>query len=186
MLKEKDNIELSGQIEKFDQTAITIDVLDTLKKDFTSESVLDPVIVAKTSPIGEALCKWVRAIDEYTNIDRDVEDKKDHLKQAKEEFEEFKLTYKDKKRIVEDQEDLLNSLKQQQQENKEKKREICDESDFGKLKKERGTDIVRIFELEKQWWEEGRDKQNHYLECILGDLLLITAMICFLPTFTET
>ena len=185
MLKEKDNTVLSEQIATFDQTAIADEVIETLKKDFP-ESALDPVAVAKTSPIGEALCKWVRAIDEYTNIDRDVQDKKDHLKQAKEEFEEFKLTYKDKKRIVEDQEDLLNSLKQQQQENKEKKKEICDESDFGKLKKERGTDIVRIFELEKQWWEEERDKQTYYLECILGDLLLITAMICFLPSFTET
>ena len=52
--------------------------------------------------------------------------------------EEFKLTYKEKKRLVEDQDDLLNGLKQQQQENKERKKEIHDESEFGKLKKQRG------------------------------------------------
>ena len=95
---------------------ISPEVLETLKRDFTGDSVLDPVVAAKTSAVGEALCRWVKSIDEYTNIDAAVQDKKDHYQQAKEAFEEFKLTYKEKKRLVEDQEELLNGLKQQQQE----------------------------------------------------------------------
>ena len=178
--------DIAQKISDYDQTNIPMDVIESLKKDFTSdEKTLDPVSVAKTSAIGEALCKWVKAIDEYTKIDAAVQEQKDILKGAKEAFEEFKLTYKEKKRLVEDQDDLLNGLKQQQQENKERKKEIHDESEFGKLKKQRGSDIVKIFNSEKQWWETEKEKQEHHLECILGDLLLITAMVCFVPSFTR-
>ena len=70
----------------------------------------------------QALCKWVKAIDTFITIDHANIDKKTALKEAEEFFEEFQLTYKAKKKAVDDQEDLLNGLKQEQNENKEKNR----------------------------------------------------------------
>ena len=177
--------ELVQKISDLDQTSIPSDALETLKQIFTSDSAMEPAIVLKTSAVGEALCKWVRAIDEYTTIDSNVQDKKDHLKEAQEAFEVFKLTYKEKKRLVEDQEDLLNGLKQQMQENNERKKEVFDETKFGQLKKKRGEDIVELFESEKKWWEGEKEKQDHYLDCLLGDLLLISGIICFLTSFSR-
>ena len=60
-----------------------------------------------------------------------------------------------------------------------------EEIEFSKLKKERGNSIVKIFEPEKLWWEEEKEKQERYLECILGDVLLTTAMSSYLPAFPK-
>ena len=177
--------EIVQKISDFDQTIIPSDSLDILKQNFTSDSAMEPAIVLKTSTVGEALCRWVRAIDEYTTIDANVQDKKDNLKEAQEAFEVFKLTYKEKKRLVEDQEDLLNGLKQQMQENNERKKEVLDETKFGQLKKKRGEDIVKLFDPEKKWWEFEKEKQDHHLDCLLGDLLLISGMICFLSSLSR-
>ena len=178
-----DSKALLEKIEQFDRDNIKEEILVALKKDFTADSLFDPATVAKTSSVGEALCRWVKLIDQFTNIDAANQDKKDLLKAAKEDFENFKITFKEKKKKVDDQEDLLTGLKQQQVENKEKRKEIKDETDFGKLKKSRGINIVETFAKEKLWWQKEKEKEECYLDCLLGDILLMSAMLLYLPSF---
>ena len=178
-----DSKTLLEKIEQFDRDNIKEEILVALKKDFTADSSFDPATVAKTSNVGEALCRWVKLIDQFTNIDAANQDKKDLLKAAKEDFENFKMTFKEKKKKVDDQEDLLTGLKQQQVENKEKRKEIKDETDFGKLKKSRGINIVETFAKEKLWWQKEKEKEECYLDCLLGDILLMSAMLLYLPSF---
>lgn len=176
---------LKENILSFELTTISKEVLIVLKKDFTSDNSFEPTTVAKTSQVGEALCKWVKCIDEFTNIDVEIEDKKSFLQEAKSAFEDFKMTYKEKKRLVNDQDDLMSNLKQKAADNREKQKEVNDEIDFSNLKISRGKEIIKSFEPEKVWWETEKSTKEQNLDCILGDLLLIATMVCYLSAFSR-
>ena len=154
----------------------TVTALHNIAADF------DPAVVAKASLAGEALCKWVKAIATFIAIDRANLEKKTALKDAEDFFEEFQMTYKAKKKALDDQEDLLNGLKQEQNENKEKKKELKEEGENWKLRVRRGQELVSTFGEEKDWWQSALTRQEAGLECILGDILLVSTMVSYLPS----
>jgi dynein heavy chain len=171
--------ELVSRIEEFARDQIaeeTVGALRNIAPDF------DPAVVAKTSVPGAALCLWVRATDTFIAIDRANLDKKTALKEAEEFFEEFQLTYKSKKKALDDQEELLSGLKQEQQENKEKKRELREEGENWKMRVMRGQELVSTFMEEREWWQEALARQEAAQACLLGDLLLVATMVSYLPS----
>ena len=146
----------------------------------------DPAVVAKASVPGETLCKWVKSIDTFISIDTANADKKTALKEAEAFFEEFQLTYKAKKKAVDDQEELMNGLRQEQTENKEKKRELKEEGENWKLRVQRGHQLVNTFAAERTWWQQALEQKEAALSCLLGDVLLVSTIVSYLPSLPHS
>ena len=146
----------------------------------------DPAVVAKASLSGETLCKWVKSIDIFISIDIANMGKKTALKDAETFFEEFQLTYKAKKRSLDNQEELMNGLRQEQAENKEKKRELREEGENWKLRVQRGQQLVDTFAAERVWWQEALEQKEAGLACLLGDILLVSTMVSYLPSLPHS
>jgi dynein heavy chain len=159
--------------------------LNLLRNEYILTPDFDPSNVAKSSPVGEVLCRWVKLVETFVTIDEANQDKKAHLKEAELAFEEFKKTYFSKKTVVDDQHELLKNIGQQKQENRDKLKELIDEMNFLKIKQERGQEMIVMMLSEKEWWLLEKEKEEYNLETLVGNIMLISFIKSYLSAFPE-
>ena len=172
------------RLEHLDKEDVSEECLQTIRNDYVNAD-LDPSALTKSTPVGEAICRWLKNVEVYITIDRANQDKKEDLKQAEIQFDEVKRVYYEKNTEVENQQDCIKEIFNQMQENKEKRKELLEESSFMNLKKSRGEDLLNILDEENQWWEDKKLEQEKYLETLLGNIVLVTTSMFYLAAFPE-
>ena len=82
MNKPKEFIET---LKSYDKDNIPEALLKKLKKNYTSREDFQPEIVKKFSAAAESLCKWARALENYSEVLKIIKPKQASLKQAESE-----------------------------------------------------------------------------------------------------
>ena len=174
-----------SNLEMLEKEKVSEEKLSILRNDYVN-SDFEPSALAKSSIVGETICKWVKLTEAYITIDEANQAKKDDLKEAEIKYEKAKQEYHLKKGKVEDQQDRIKEINQQMNENKEKKKELVEESSFMALKKQRGEELLEILQNENAWWGEEKEKQEKYLETLIGNILHLSSLLFYLSGFPET
>ena len=87
-----------GQLAEFAQESNTgseqgsnttcVQVIDVIRKKFTSDASFTPELAKKASAAAEGMCKWVHAMDKYENVAKVVAPKQAKLAEAEAQFAE--------------------------------------------------------------------------------------------------
>ena len=176
--------EFIQKLEDLDKEAIPEEKMLTLRNDYMI-SDLDPNLLTKSTPIGEVICKWLKCIEIYVSIDEANKDKKEDLRMAEEKFNGVKDIYNHHTNKVNNQQEIVKDLSNQIQENHEKKKELHEESNFMLLKKTRGEELLSVLAEEHEWWMKEKEKQEIYLQDMLGNSILFSTLMFYLSAFPD-
>ena len=176
--------EFVEKLELLDKENVQEDKLTILRNDYVN-SDFDPGALAKSSPVGEVLCRWVKLVEEFITVDEANQDKKENLHEAEIKYDNVRKIYYEKKTLVDDQQEHIKEIYQQMNENKEKKKEQIEELNFIIQKKRRGEELWDILQEEFKWWEEQKQREEKYMETLIGNIVLITTLMFYLGALPE-
>jgi dynein heavy chain, axonemal len=107
------DISFLQQLKDFDKDNIPVSVMVKIRKDYIQHPDFRPEIVANASSAAEGLCKWVRAMDMYDAVAKEVAPKKAKLGIAQQEYAATLAVLEEKRAQVRRLEGQLTELRVQ-------------------------------------------------------------------------
>lgn len=144
------------------------DISDLLLKKlqhFTQNPEFDPDLVAKQSKVCKSICIWVRAIDGYAKISREVEPKRKRLKEAQAELDENAAILRQKEEALAHVERKIRDLQRQYDGAVKHLEDLKYNIELGKARLSRSGRLTSaLADEEVRWIEEVKVPSN---KCIL-------------------
>lgn len=173
------------QLVSFDKDNISDKILKR-----TSQYCLDenfqPDIVGRVSGAAKSLCMWVRAMETYGIIFRQVAPKKEKLRVAQETLEKKQKTLKEARTRLEEIQQKLVDLKNQYDEKVTLKEKLRNDSELTELKLNRAEKLVSGLSGEKSRWEVSIKRLEESITYLTGDCLLASAFLSYSGPFNST
>jgi dynein heavy chain, axonemal len=159
------------QLVNFDKDNISDKILKKISQ-YCADENFQPDIVGRVSGASKSLCLWVRAMETYGIIFRQVAPKKEKLRVAKETLEKKQKTLKEAKQKLQEIQDKLSELKNQYEEKVSLKEKLRQESELTELKLVRAEKLVSGLSGERDRWEKSIAKYEEAIRYLPGDVLL--------------
>ncbi|KAI8904300.1 dynein heavy chain and region D6 of dynein motor-domain-containing protein [Gorgonomyces haynaldii] len=173
------------QLVNFDKDNISDKILKRISQ-YCADENFQPDIVGRVSGAAKSLCMWVRAMETYGIIFRQVAPKKEKLRVAKETLEKKQKTLKEAKQKLQEIQDKLAELKSQYEEKVTLKEKLRQESEITELKLVRAEKLVSGLSGERDRWEKSIAKYEEALQYLPGDCLLAAAFMSYAGPFNST
>lgn len=173
------------QLITFDKDNISDKILKRTSQ-FCADENFQPDIVGRVSGAAKSLCMWVRAMETYGIIFRQVAPKKEKLRVAQETLEKKQKTLKEAKMRLDEIQQKLQDLKNQYDEKVELKEKLRRESEMTELKLTRAEKLVSGLSGEKIRWEASIKKLDESIQYLTGDCLLAAAFLSYAGPFNTT
>ena len=168
--------------KKYDKDNISSGILKSLKV-FTADPEFDPDFVRGKSSAAASLCMWVRAMDTYATVVKEVGPKKEALKQAKNSLAEAEASLGEKRASLQDVESKLADLQQQQADTLAEKDRLEAESELCQNRLARADKLTASLGSEKiRWSEKVTELDQEIVECT-GSVFLASAFVSYLAPF---
>jgi len=150
---------------------------------FISNPDFNPEFVAKKSSAAASLCMWVRAMDTYSKIAKEVEPKKKKLKAAKETLAVAKDSLAEKQSALAEVEAKLTELEEKQNVTLAEKKKLEDESDLCQSRMVRAAKLTTALGSEKIRWGDSVSDFDCQIEQSVGSVFLASAFVAYLGAF---
>lgn len=173
-------------LKDYDKDNIPQETIATIRKDYLTNPLFKPEIVAKASSAAEGLCKWIVALSKYDITAKIVGPKKIKLETAEREYAETMAILEDKLRQVNALEEKLSKLNQQLEETTRKKQQLEDEVQSCSDKLIQAKKLIGGLGGEKNRWIQAAEKLQLSYNCLPGDVLISCGVIAYLAFFTST
>ncbi|KAI8894261.1 dynein heavy chain and region D6 of dynein motor-domain-containing protein [Globomyces pollinis-pini] len=170
------------QLVGFDKDNISDKILKRISQVCADEN-FQPDIVGRVSIASKSLCMWVRAMETYGIIFRQVAPKKEKLRMATETLEKKQKTLREAKAKLQEIQDKLLDLKNQYDEKAELKERLRIESEQTELKLTRAEKLVSGLAGERDRWEKSIKKYEEAMKFLPGDCLLAAAFMSYAGPF---
>jgi dynein heavy chain len=170
------------QLVGFDKDNISDKILKRISQVCADEN-FQPDIVGRVSGAAKSLCMWVRAMETYGIIFRQVAPKKEKLRVAMDTLEKKQKTLREAKQKLQEIQDKLQDLKNQYDEKAELKEKLRIESEQTELKLTRAEKLVSGLAGEKDRWEKSIKRYEDALKFLPGDCLLASAFMSYAGPF---
>ena len=139
-------------------------------------------IVGRVSGAAKSLCMWVRAMETYSVIFRQVAPKKEKLRSAQETLEKKQKTLREAKGKLQEVQD---KLKNQYDEKVSLKEKLRQESEMTELKLIRAEQLVTGLSGERSRWEKSIKIYEESMKYLPGDCLLASAFLSYVGPFNS-
>ncbi|KAK3096562.1 hypothetical protein FSP39_001310 [Pinctada imbricata] len=168
---------------KFDKDNIPDDVIKKIQPlidnpDFT------PAAIAKVSKACTSICLWVRAMHKYHFVAKNVEPKRQALKQAQEELAETQRILDAAKSRLQEVQEGIATLQAKYEECVRKKEELETKCTECEQRLVRADKLIGGLADEKDRWKESVEKLNKVMDNYVGDVLVSAGYIAYLGPFT--
>ena len=166
------------QLVTFDKDNISDKILKRISQ-YCADENFQPEIVGRVSGASKSLCLWVRAMETYGIIFRQVAPKKEKLRNANESLEKKQKTLKQAKLRLQEIQSKLLELKAQYDDKVSLKEKLRLESNLTELKLIRAEKLVNGLGSERDRWEASianYEKSQNYL---VGDAVLAAAFMSY-------
>lgn len=174
------------QLQNYDKDNIPEARLRNLRKNYINLEVMQDEVIAKVSKAGLGLCQWVKAINGYADVAKEVAPKKERLELMNAQLATANAALAEKQAQLKEVNDKVAELKQ-----------ICDETlaDKNRLQEESETTAKRLVRAEKLTSglnSEGERWRSNIVSLaaekinIIGDCFLSCACISYYGGFTGT
>ena len=173
------------QLVGFDKDNISDKILKRITQCCQDEN-FQPDIVGRVSGAAKSLCMWVRAMDSYGTIFRQVAPKKEKLRSAQENLEKKQRTLKEAKQKLDEIQAKLNELQSQYDEKVSLKEKLRQDSDDMETKLNRAEKLVSGLSGERERWEKSIKNYEEALRFLPGDCLLAAALSSYAGPFNTS
>ena len=171
-----------SQLMAFDKDGLNDSVLSKVNK-YTKEPDFDPEVVGKVSGAAKSLCMWVRAMEVYGRIAKDVAPKRAKLQQAMKTLQKKQDQLAEMQAKVKAINDKVLQLRETYDEGVNKKNALVAESEALELKLMRASNLVEGLGGERARWEGSIAGLEAQLINTVGDCLLAAAFLSYCGPF---
>ncbi|RKO93650.1 dynein heavy chain and region D6 of dynein motor-domain-containing protein [Blyttiomyces helicus] len=173
------------QLTNFDKDNISDKILKKTSQ-YCADENFHPDIVGRVSGAAKSLCMWVRAMETYGIIFRQVAPKKEKLRIATETLEKKQKSLREAKAKLQEIQDKLIELKTQYDEKVELKEKLRQDSELTEMKLMRAEELVSGLGGERERWERSIKNYEDSLRYLPGDCLLAAAFLSYAGPFNST
>jgi len=170
------------RIKGFDKDNIKDTTLRKIEK-FTKDSNFTPKLVSNVSLAAGALCQWVHAMKIYAEIYREVEPKRNKLRQAQEKLESKQKQLREANAELKKVQEMVKGLNDQFNSSNNEKETLARTAEELKVKLERAGKLVDGLAGEKVRWTDSLGKFDIQQECLFGDCLVSAAFMSYAGPF---
>uniref|UniRef100_A0A674H7Z3 Dynein axonemal heavy chain 12 n=1 Tax=Taeniopygia guttata TaxID=59729 RepID=A0A674H7Z3_TAEGU len=159
-------------------------VMQKIRTEYLTNPEFDPQVVAKASSAAEGLCKWIKGMEVFHRVSKEIEPKKERLKEAEESLAVTMELLNRKRGELAEVEGRLAALQQTFTEKTEEKARLEFQVDMCAKKLERAEKLIGGLGGEKTRWNQAAcDLQEEY-DNLTGDILISAGVIAYLGAFT--
>ncbi|KAJ3127608.1 Dynein heavy chain 2, axonemal, partial [Nowakowskiella sp. JEL0407] len=173
------------QLIGFDKDNISDKILKRISQ-YCADENFQPDVVGRVSGAAKSLCMWVRAMETYGNIYRQVAPKKEKLRMAQETLEKKQNSLREAKNKLQEIQDKLVELKNQYDEKVALKEKLRQDSEETELKLSRAEKLVSGLSGERERWEKSIKNFEDSMKYLPGDCLLAAAFLSYAGPFNST
>ena len=173
------------QLVGFDKDNISDKILKRISQ-YCADENFQPDIVGRVSGASKSLCMWVRAMETYGIIFRQVAPKKEKLRVAQETLDKKQKTLKEAKGKLQEIQDKLIELKTQYDEKVSLKEKLRQDAEQTELKLSRAEKLVHGLSGERDRWEKSIAKFEESMNYLPGDCLLAAAFLSYAGPFNSS
>jgi dynein heavy chain len=170
------------QLIGFDKDNISDKILKKTSQ-YCADENFQPDIVGRVSGASKCLCMWVRAMESYGILFRQVAPKKEKLRTATEALEKKQKSLMEAQLRLQEIQEKLQDLKKQYDEKAELKEKLRMESEHTEMKLTRAEKLVSGLAGERDRWEKSIKHYEEAMKFLPGDCLLAAAFMSYAGSF---
>ncbi|KAI8799348.1 dynein heavy chain and region D6 of dynein motor-domain-containing protein, partial [Cladochytrium replicatum] len=172
------------QLVGFDKDNISDKILKRISQ-YCADENFHPDIVGRVSGAAKSLCMWVKAMETYGIIFRQVAPKKEKLRSAQETLEKKQSSLREAKSKLQEIQDKLIELKNQYDEKVALKEKLRRDSEETEVKLERAEKLVSGLSGERERWENSIKHYEGSMSLLPGDCLIAAAFLSYAGPFNS-
>nr|AML30862.1 axonemal inner arm dynein heavy chain 6 [Marsilea vestita] len=173
-----------GNLMKYDKELLVDAVLKKIGK-YTSDPDFTPESVGKVSGAARGLCLWVRAMESYGYVNKEVAPKKAKLKAAQDTLHKKEAALQDARNKLEEVRKKVQALKDKYDRSLASKEALQRELDDLELKLERAEKLISGLAGEKSRWETSITTFQEEIKKLPGDCLMAAAFLSYAGPFAS-
>ncbi|CAF3634232.1 unnamed protein product [Rotaria socialis] len=174
-----------NQLKTFDKDHIPPEVMKKLREEYLTDADLEPKRVMQASVAAHGLILFVRAMDVYDRIAREVAPKKAKLEEVDKEVRELEATLTEKRSQLAQVESRLKRLQNDLDTAQKRKEQLEFEVDLCAKKLVRAQKLIGGLGGEKSRWTLAAENLQKIYDNLLGDVLVSSGVIGYLGAFTS-
>ena len=172
-------------LKTYDKDNIPISIMKVIRAKYMENPEFDPEKIKNASSAAEGLCRWVRALECYDRVAKVVEPKKMALAKAEEDLKTTMASLNEKRKSLKAVEDKMKALEDNYQNMLAKKADLERQVDSVSKQLVRAEKLIGSLGDEKERWTQSAEALNQRLQYLLGDVLVGSAIVAYLGTFTK-
>lgn len=177
--------EFLNKVLTFDKDKAPKKAINEIKKDrFLKNPNFTPERVKLASTACEGLCKWVRVVLIYDEVQKKIKPKLEELAKLEEYIRQLKEKIDEHRKRYEELLEKSKNMKQQLEDLEKELQTLKDEYNHRKAEIERAKDLIRSTDDEMQKWLINIRKLAILRTQVLGDAILESALITFFSNLT--
>ena len=177
----------SGFLQKlmtYDKDNIPMSMLKKLQKYVTNPDFV-PEKIEKVSRACKSMCMWVRAMDVYSRVIREVEPKKKKLAGAEAELEVVMSGLKEKQDQLKAVEDKIGLLQAMFEESVAQKDSLMHQMSLTTARLKRAGKLTTALADEQIRWGDNVVMYNEQIGNVVGDVFIAAACVSYYGAFTS-
>uniref|UniRef100_H2YSE4 AAA+ ATPase domain-containing protein n=1 Tax=Ciona savignyi TaxID=51511 RepID=H2YSE4_CIOSA len=172
-------------LRDYDKENIPNAIMRKIRERFIGDPNFRPELIRNVSSACEGLCSWVLAIEVYDRVAKVIAPKRKSLLLAEDDLERLMSLLQVKRKELEEITNKLQLLNDNLKEKlDEKKVRLEDNIELTKVKLIRAEKLISGLGGEKERWTEMTHSLHNTYHNIVGDVLLSSAVVAYLPPFT--
>ncbi|RKP20476.1 dynein heavy chain 6, axonemal, partial [Rozella allomycis CSF55] len=169
----------------YDKDNIPEAVIKKIKK-YIDNPVFTPENVEKVSKACKSMCMWVRAMDIYARVFKEVVPKKKKLEDAQLALEEMKSKLQEKANALAQVESQLKNLKQKYETSLASKKNLQDKMAETSNRLTRASKLTSALAEEQVRWTESVKILDQEINDVVGNIFLAAAGVAYFGAFTSS
>jgi len=168
----------------FDKEAINDETIELLQPYLTHPdfNVQD---VKKVSEAASGLCTWIRAMETYTVVAKDVKPKMARLRESESKLRVATAKLQAKQSELARVQNALDEVQRQLDDAKKKKQDLEDDAVTTRKFMEQANNLINALEGERVRWNKERSEFERIIVNLTGDVALSTAFISYCGPFNS-
>jgi len=171
-----------NRLINYDKDLLVDSLLNKVSK-FTTKPEFDPDTVGAVSRAAKSLCMWVRAMEVYGRIAKEVAPKRAKVQAAMRQLAQKQELLANAKASLQEITDKVLALKEKYNENVSNKERLKQESEDLEIKLERATALVNGLGGERARWEGSIARYQEQFAALPGDCLVAAAFLSYCGPF---
>ncbi|XP_032208513.1 dynein heavy chain 6, axonemal isoform X2 [Mustela erminea] len=168
---------------EYDKENIKPQILAKLQKYINNPDFV-PEKVEKVSRACKSMCMWVRAMDLYSRVVKEVEPKRQKLRAAQAELDITMATLREKQALLKQVENQIQALQDEYDKSVNEKESLAKTMALTKARLIRAGKLTAALGDEQVRWEESIQKFNEEISNVIGNVFIAAACVAYYGAFT--